>query len=325
MKKKVNTPPVWDPNHVELNPLITLLRKYPIANNVSYGFFENSEGIKLFYRFWQHPIPMKKNSTLTIFFHGLAGHTEYWQLLADRIIEHTDLIGFDLRGHGFSGGKRGDIETFDVFINDCKETVDWILNKREESRTYTKVFLLGESMGTIVLGASLIQDLLKVPELHKINGIIFFAPAFAPNVTKLPIKAIFTNIWYILLYPFNKGATRIYQRGNEEAGANDPIHQQYDRTDPVHLDYLSLRFLLKMKQTMDKIKKRGAIDITTPLLMIYGQNDIVLNHQASVDYANHCQNKDVTIYEIPGGKHALFTDPNFEPYWSKLIEWINQK
>lgn len=324
MNKKVNSKPVWDPNKTELNPSIMQLRKNPIANNVSYGFFENSEGIELFYRFWQHPQPGKKNSTLTIFFHGLAGHTEYWQLLADRIAEYTDLIGFDLRGHGYSGGKRGDVETFDVFVNDCKETVDWILNQKEDSRAYNKVFLLGESMGTIVLGASLIQGLLNVPKYHKINGIIFFAPAFAPNVTKLPIKAIFKNMWYIFLYPFNKGATRIYQRGNEEAGANDPIHQQYDRTDPVHLDYLSLRFLLRMKQTMDKIKKRGAVDITVPFLMIYGQNDKVLNHAVSVEYAKRCSNKDVTIYEIAGGKHALFTDPYFEPYWPKLIDWIQK-
>jgi alpha-beta hydrolase superfamily lysophospholipase len=257
--------------NIKLNPLIQKLRKHPDANFCEYGFFHTQDTTRLFYRFWRlhqdYNDGRNKSRNLIVFFHGMAGQTEYWQLLADRLIGNCDMIGYDLRGHGYSSAGneiRGDITDFSMFARDSEEFIDWLVKDKDIFNRYRSVFLLGESMGTVVVGNLILNGILNRYKAQNYNfsGIIYFAPAFSPKVSKVSFKDIYTNIVNVLLYPFNKRALRVYTRGHEEIGAWDPIHQEYDRTDPLHLDYISLRYLLQIKKGYDQIKRKGGCVVT---------------------------------------------------------------
>jgi len=320
-----------DLGKITLNPLIQKLRKHPLANYCEHNFFKTQDSTRLFYRYWRmHSNPkteQNKSRNLMIFFHGMAGQTEYWQLLADRIMGTCDLVGFDYRGHGYSEGTRGDIKSIDQWVRDAEEFIDWFVKEKEIFINYRSVFLIGESMGTIVLGNLIVNGILKRYEqiFHGFAGVIFFAPALSPKMSKISFKDIYTNIINVMLYPFKKGALRVYTRGHEEQGAWDPLHQEYDRTDPLHLDYLSMRYLLQIKKGFDRIKRKGGGDFLIPMIMIFGEQDLVVDHEVSKKFANTIATKDLTIWEIHGGKHALFTDTHFEEYWSRFLDWIQKR
>jgi acylglycerol lipase len=324
-KPKSNPIPKLDLNSVQINPLIQKLRIRPNANDVEYNTFQTSDGTKLFYRYWKRDRNKEMNDTLIFIFHGMAGQTEYWHLLADQLIDQCDMIGVDHRGHGYSEGKRGDIDSFGMYIDDAKEYMGWFLNDNPISKQYKKIFCIGESMGTVVLANLIKEGLFELPKHHDIRGIIYFAPALGVSANSISISEIFKTLSYILLYPFNKGALRVRTRGNEEAGAWDPVHQEYDATDPLHLEYVSLRYLLQIKKYMDRANKNGAADITIPFLMLYGGNDQVVGHNASVKYAQKGIIDDIIVKKINNAKHALFTDPNFQEHWPFLLNWLKKR
>jgi len=101
---------------LEINPLLEKLRVQPTAGKSNNLFFKSFDGTKIFYRTWK---PSKEINKIIIISHGMAGHGEFFILLADQLINHgIMIIAPDYRNHGYSGGKKGDLKKIKGILKD---------------------------------------------------------------------------------------------------------------------------------------------------------------------------------------------------------------
>src|SRR5260370_18654840 len=108
--------------------------------------WEDKDGLKFFMRGWE---PVKKPKALVCLIHGLGEHTGRYGHVGEAFTRAGyALVGFDLRGHGKSGGPRGFIPSYAALMADISEFLG-LMAKR-----YPRLprFLYGHSLGgTLVL------------------------------------------------------------------------------------------------------------------------------------------------------------------------------
>lgn len=132
-------------------------------------FFKSSDGVDIAY----YPfIPGKNTKAAVIFIHGGGAYSEagYQKLAADLKDKHNvSVYLMDIRGHGNSGGPRGDSPTVQQVWEDLKLFIQFVKNKNPK----TPLFLAGHSSG-----GGLILNYLSWFDDNSIKGYIFISPEF---------------------------------------------------------------------------------------------------------------------------------------------------
>ncbi|MBI3599902.1 MAG: alpha/beta hydrolase [Nitrospinae bacterium] len=122
---------------------------------------KNTDGINLHYR-----VAGKGNSIILI--HGWAMNSHVWKYQIDELSRDFQVIAVDLRGHGKSvtpspqsSPHGGEAESFDAFVKDLKELIDFLNIK--------KFTLVGWSMASFII----VRYYFKYPE--DIDKLIFIS------------------------------------------------------------------------------------------------------------------------------------------------------
>ena len=104
--------------------------------------FKSRNGTSLGYR--NFPSKIKTNLVL-ILIHGSASHSSYSQSLASKIAKNgkANVYTPDLRGHGFSPERRGDIDYISQLEDDLHDFISFI----KKSKPNSKIVLGGHSSG----------------------------------------------------------------------------------------------------------------------------------------------------------------------------------
>lgn len=302
-----------DIEEIQINPLLEKLRDNPIAGPSKNNFFISFDGTKIFYRTWK---PFEKLKKIIIVSHGMAGHGEFFVLLADKLVDQgVMVIAPDYRNHGYSEGKKGDMKNFKNILKD----LNYFTNFIKEKYPNIPIFLFGESMG----GAVTINFANEFAlDFSNLSGLILFAPAVKINLPKIfwvGIALLSLPIFLIrLFFPSKK---ILSAKGREEQGIKNPIHQQYDKEDPLHLEKISIRYLLELFKHIRKTT-RIAPKISIPTIIFQGTNDRGISLSAVKKFYNKLASKDKKIILIENGYHALLTDPCFQDKWEILIDWL---
>lgn len=106
--------------------------------------FRASDGETLFLRRWNPDTiePAKKNIAVLIF-HGFTAYSGPYSMAGEPISKGGyTVFGLDYRGHGLSGGNRGDSPGKERWIGDLAEAV-----KHVKSLGFSEVIVLGHSLG----------------------------------------------------------------------------------------------------------------------------------------------------------------------------------
>jgi len=300
---------------LEFNPILEKLREYPVAGNSENHYFESFDKTKIFYRLWRPKAEIKK---IVIVAHGMGGHGEFFVLLADKLIDHEIMvIAPDYRNHGYSEGKKGDLKKFRNILKDLHYFINFIMDKYKD----IPIYLCGESMG----GTVCINFVKEFSEAFlNLSGLILFSPGIKVKFSrKSLLELILISIPLLILRIFGPSIRIIPAKGREEQGIKNPIHQQYDREDPLHLEKISARYLFQLFKFMRKTKKIAHL-ITIPTIIFQGTEDKGISLEGVQEFFEKLSSKDKKLEVIEGGYHELLTDTNFQNKWSNLINWINQ-
>lgn len=304
-----------DLNSIELNPLLSELRSSSKVGKGQNCIFESFDQTQIFYRKWK---PKGKVQQIIITCHGMSGHGEYFVILADKLVpDGAMVIAIDYRNHGYSDGKKGDIKSFKNILKDLNVFQSYIELKYPE----TPVFLFGQSMGgTVIINyAEYYQD-----SFARLNGIILTSPAIKIGFSKS--QWLLAGLAALFLMPIRlllPSLRIIPARGGEEKNIRNSIHIQYDKDDPLHLDKLSLRYLLQAFKHIRKCKKI-AEKITIPALGFHGGADTGISPQGTASFFEKIASQDKKFICIKEGLHALITDDLFENQWEIIMQWINE-
>lgn len=303
----------FDLNNIKINDNLEKLRDTPNAVNCVNDVYESFDGTKLFFRTWKPSQEIKK---IIVVAHGMAGHGEFFVLLADKLVSHGIMvIAPDYRNHGYSEGKKGDLKRFKSILKDLYYFIQFIKEKYPNK----PIFLLGESMGGCV-SVSFAKEFQE--GFNSLAGLILFAPAVKLNLPKIFWFGIgILSPIILLLRLIIPSKPIIPAKGREEQGIRNPIHQQYDKEDPIHLEKVSIRYLLQLFKYIRKTKK-VAPNIMIPSLIFQGTHDKGISPNGVRSFYNFIGSKDKKVMLIEEGYHALIADPGFQEKWPILIDWI---
>ncbi|MFX1329866.1 MAG: serine aminopeptidase domain-containing protein, partial [Promethearchaeota archaeon] len=137
------------------------------------------------------------------------------------------------------------------------------------------------------------------------------------------LELILMSFPLLILRIFGPSMRIISAKGREEQGIKNPIHQQYDREDPLHLEKISARYLVQLLKYMRKTKKI-AHHITIPTIIFQGTKDKGISFEGVQEFFEKISSKDKKLEVVEGGYHELLTDPNFQDKWKVIINWLNQ-
>lgn len=271
------------------------------------GHFLSFDNSKIFYQLWLQENP---KGTLIVT-HGLAEHSDCYQEYAQKLNNAGySVIGWDLRGHGKSEGKRGYVADFYDFIKDF----DLFIKELEQKNLLNEPYAFwGHSLGGLISTRAII-------ELGSYNATLLAlsAPAFgvAIEVPKFKETATkFASQWLPKITLFNE----VYYK--------DLVHDQelikrYEK-DSLRHDKISPCLFLGMLESMNILKEKfKKIDIPI-LLQLAGQDKIVSTPAAEeVFTSNSIQKNKKIVYR--DSFHEIFNDHEKESVYNDFIEYLNQ-
>jgi alpha-beta hydrolase superfamily lysophospholipase len=268
--------------------------------------FIGQDGNEFFVQGWE---PETQPRAVIALVHGLGEHTGRYAHVAQALTDAGyALIGFDLRGHGKSGGARGHTPSYDALMND----ISAFLSMLGEKYPGSPLFLYGHSMG----GNQVINHALR--RRPKIKAVIVTGPwlklSFEPPPVKVALGRVFDRI-----FPSFAQANGLDTNGL----SHDPeVIRLYDN-DPLNHDRISPRLFVGMYDSGLWALDHAA-ELSLPLLLMHGGADPVTSAEASRKFANEA-GKNVTLKIWDDLYHEIHNEPEQAEVFKVMIEWLDKQ
>lgn len=245
----------------------------------------------------------KKPKATLIICHGFLDNLKNYDGLARDFNEaHYDVVRFDARGHGNSLTPKGDVESYELMLDD----IDMFVGVAQELNPEKPVYLLGASMG------GLLGSLYQVKYPGKLSALIFLAGAVGvvpmvqgQNGRLLKMGGTLAKGFYVEL--LKEGFKIHTQSFNPEGKAA-----------------ATLRFVktvfndggLKLNATMD--------EIDVPVFMAQGTDDDMVPLAVAQTFYDRIgsTNKRLKIYEGIG--HVIWASDAKPACLKDIIEWLKE-
>lgn len=247
---------------------------------------------------------VEKPLATIVFMHGIAEHhMVHMDMIKYFNKNKINVLAFDLRGHGRSGGKRGDIDRLETFITDLEEIM-----KYARSKYHSKLFILGHSMGALIANLYAIDN--------KVDGVIVSGATgdFAKytNILRV-VPAKF--IWF----------KKIKTNFQDPQLGEKVLTKEEVLDDPYLLDYFHINLIGQtMIKGVRKLKK-GMSKITSPYLILHGEKDKLALPESNLVLYEGINSKDKTRIVYPELYHNVLSDYTSNKVHEKIVDWIKER
>lgn len=270
--------------------------------------WEEKDGMRFFIQGWE---PDQKPKALVALVHGLGEHTGRYAHVGKALNDAGyTLVGFDLRGHGWSGGSRGHVPSLDTYMQDIRRFFE-LIEKRYAGLPH---FLYGHSLGGLLVLAYAIQY-----GAH-LRGVVATGPGLRSALQQQKAKVAIVRLLGAFLPTMTLGsgldASAIsHDRAVVEAYKNDPL---------VH-DRASLGFGKAALHAIDLCFERAG-ELPVPLLIMHGKSDTIAYSSGSEELAEllRDQGKDVTLKLWNDLYHEVHNEPEKEEVFKFMVAWLDR-
>lgn len=254
--------------------------------------------------FWQQWYPEGDPVGVICLVHGLGEHSGRYAHVAQRFTDAGYAVfAMDMRGHGNSGGTRGDV-TVDLAMSDI---ADLVADAKTEFPG-KPLFLYGHSLGGLMTMTYVTR------RRPAIAGIVATAPALDSELREQKAKFFMAN----LLGGVAPGVT--IPTGLDPNGVSrDPAVVAAYNNDPLVHDKGSLGLAKSTFQAMDRIMELTSFP--APLLIIHGQADSLTVPAASKKFTEQVSG-DVTLLEYEDMYHEPHNEPEQEEVMAEVLAWM---
>jgi len=272
--------------------------------NQSYSCLTN-DGKKLFLQSWT---PEKNARKLILLIHGMGEYSSRYNSWATLFIQKGyTVMTMDLRGHGYSEGKRGHAQS----VNQLMDDIDLLYNYSDELFPgYPKIFY-GHSMG----GTLLLNHIIR--RNRPISGLIVTSPWLKlvnePSPGILSVTGILKNILPSLSVSNGLKAEQI---------SHDPeVVKMYDE-DPLVQDRITIGMFHIIHQA-GQYALRNIYKINCPFLLMHGTADSITSSRASEKYVmNTSKQTRLKLWE--NQYHELHNEFIREDVFKYIINWLGE-
>jgi alpha-beta hydrolase superfamily lysophospholipase len=264
-----------------------------------------ADGVPLFVRDWPLP-PQTKSAGSVLIMHGLGEHCGRYAHVA-RFFNHLgfSVRTYDHRGHGKSGGPRGDVPNGESMLRDAKLVLD------DFSRQLTvPPLLLGHSMG------GLFAAQFATANMAPLRGLILSSPALALYMSGLQRGMLTVATALIPGVGVSNGLKTRYLSHDQE------VVQAYENDALVH-PKISARLLNCMLSAIDFAQARAG-QLAIPTLMLVAEDDRLVDPAGSRRFSAALPTGSAQIHFYPGFYHELFNETEAEQVFGDLRTWLQQ-
>jgi alpha-beta hydrolase superfamily lysophospholipase len=257
----------------------------------------------LFFQTWEKP---QSEATLLIT-HGLGEHSgSYFRLVEALKDLPITIIGWDLRGHGKSEGRRGYVEHFNEFTQDMFCLLKQVDRKKP-------LITLGHSMGGLVQLKTLIDHPELAPKAQILSSPMLGLAAEVPfHKHYLALAAnSFANTLTLdsELHPVD------LSRDPDVQKSYDHDHLRHDRVSPG----IYMGFLNSTEYVLSRAEK-----IQIPSYFQVAGKDKLVNAEKAQSFYNKISVKNKKMYFYPDSVHELYNDLNREEVYSDFKEILEK-
>lgn len=269
------------------------------------SIWQTPDGIQLYVRRWR-PASAPKASIILV--HGLGEHCGRYEHVAEFFTAAKfSVTGFDLRGHGLSGGVRGHAPAYEALAEDIQHFVE----EANQNHNGLPLFLYGHSLG----GALTLYYVLT--GRRQITAAIAGAPGLVPAKPVPAAKMTAARV----LARFIPSFTMSNDLDTSGLSRDPSVVERYHQ-DPLVHDRVSARLGVELidngRWMLNQIK------VNTPLLILQGTADRLVNPTAAPQLAGNLQG-DVTYKSWDGFYHELHNEPEKGEVLRFVLCWLESK
>jgi acylglycerol lipase len=263
------------------------------------------DGVQFYFQGWQPETPPKAVVCLV---HGLGEHSgRYAHVAATLNDAGYVLLGFDLRGHGKSGGPRGHTPSYETLMDD----IGRLLAEAAQRYPDQPQFLYGHSLGgNLVLNYALRRK----PGLA---GVVATSPAIRtatpPPGSQITLAKVMNKI---------RPGMQMSNGLALDGLARDPEVIRAYTNDPLVHNKISVRLALETLQAGEWALAHAA-EFPLPLLLAHGSADKITSATASAEFAKKVPG-DCTFKLWDGFYHETHNEPEKAEVLSFMIDWLLQ-
>ncbi|HIG79225.1 MAG TPA: alpha/beta hydrolase [Cycloclasticus sp.] len=254
-------------------------------------------------------LPDSEPKMVMCLIHGLGEHSGRYSKMAEHYASFgIEVVSFDLRGHGKSGGQRGHSDDFAQLMKD----IGRFLYQASKIDTSKPHFIYGHSLG----GTLAIKYALTHPGEY--SGVILsapmFKPAFEPPKWKVTLGRYIQSIWPTLSL-------------SNEVDRNDLCRDktliEAHKKDPLNHDRISAKFGTQLLEEGERLIEEAS-HVDFPLLLMHGDADGLTCHQASTVFSE-CAGDQCTLKIWPDFYHELHHESGKEDVFNYCIDWMKRQ
>lgn len=227
--------------------------------------------------------------------HGLGEHIGRYERLISMLVDAGLLVvGFDLPGHGRSGGKRGhtSIEAVLEIIDDLTKNIG---NFR----------LFGHSLGGLIA----VRYAQTRPQ--KVQKLVLSSPALEVRPTILQKFLLNTLSLFVPGLTVSNGI-----EPGKLSRSKDAVSRYV--SDPLVHDRISVKLGRSLVKNA-AIARRDVERIVCPVTIVVGTEDVITPPSAASTFFNRLKNTDKKFHSFEGAYHEIFEDPEHHEEFHRLV------
>jgi alpha-beta hydrolase superfamily lysophospholipase len=253
--------------------------------------------------------PPGESKAVVCLIHGLGEHCgRYAHVAAAFNQAGYAMLGFDLRGHGHSGGPRGHAPSSEAFLED----IDLLFVEAEKRYPGKPRFLYGHSLGGILV---LYYALRRKPQL---SGLISTGSGLRSPLIEQKLKVAFAHSMASVL-PTMTLSTGL----NPEHLSHDPSVVQDYRNDPL-IHYKASLAMASSTIRATQWTMEHAAELSYPLLLIHGAADQLTYPSGSQEFARRVSGS-CTLRLWEGLYHEIHNEPEKEQVIAVIVQWMDNQ
>jgi len=274
--------------------------------NESTATLKTADGLDLYVRRWEaENVPHRWTFVVV---HGLGEHGERYRHLAEWFTPlGATVYAMDQRGHGKSGGPRGDAPSLNALLDDIDAVV-----RIARAESGGPVVLIGHSFG----GLMAIAYTLAHPD--HIDKAVFSAPLLIPKVKVPAWKRPLTKVLPRL-------APRLAVSNEVDANllSHDPeIARRYASDPLVHDRITGGLYGDTIARGEEFIARAG--EIRVPFLLMQGRDDRIVDPTGSRRFFAGAMAPERAFCVYPGMYHEIFNEVDQEKVFQDVESWLTQ-
>jgi alpha-beta hydrolase superfamily lysophospholipase len=242
-----------------------------------------------------------------VLMHGLGEHCRRYAHVARFFNDCGWAVrSYDHRGHGRSGGARGDVSDNEAILRDAKLVLDDFSRQFE-----TPPLLLGDSMG------GLFAARFATGALSPLRGLILVSPALSVHLSRA--QKLLLKVLNTIAPGFgvpNGLPTRYLSHDRAVAVAY--------KKDPLVHSRISARLVLSMLAAINHVRSHASI-LTIPTLLLVAGDDRLVDPAGSKAFHAALAPGIGTMHWYPDFYHEIFNETDAQRVFDDLRHWLTSK